>query len=213
MSSFLNLFKICSLIVALDLENYDYNKNSKTLIRPTEGTIIERLPPRIEIRKDLEIEIPHILVFIDDPKNTVIDPLFKENLENIYDFELMMDSGHIKGYKIDNKDLIDNIAENLKKLINKDEEPILYAMGDGNHSFATAKSVWEELKKNAEDKEKIMDHPARYALVELVNLHDPGIVFEPIHRILFNIDTGNIFKEMEIFYKEQGSELIIKYML
>ncbi len=204
------------LIVALDLEMYSYETGSETLIRATEGTIVARLPSRIKVRQNAPIELPHIMVVIDDPDKTVIEPLFEEELEKAYDFELMMDSGHIKGYKIDNEEMIDKIAQKLilladRELFNKkygvcDTGVLLYAMGDGNHSFATAKAIWEKLKEDAEDREAIMSHPARFALVELVNVHDPGLVFEPIHRVMFNIDLDQLFEKMNAFYNQMGCE-------
>jgi uncharacterized protein (DUF1015 family) len=208
------------LVVALDLEHYDFREGSETLIRATEGTIVDRLPPRIKVRKDAPIELPHIKVLIDDPDKTVIEPLFDMGLEKIYDFELMMESGHIKGYRVANENIINTIAEKLTKLSDpetfnqkhtvENQAVLLYAMGDGNHSFATAKSIWEELKKNAESTEKIMSHPARFALVELINLHDKGLEFEPIHRVVFNVDTKDLYEKMNAFYSAQGSELSIK---
>jgi uncharacterized protein (DUF1015 family) len=208
------------LVVALDLERYDFREGSETLIRATEGTIVDRLPPRIKVRKDAPIELPHIMVLIDDPDKTVIEPLFEMGLEKTYDFELMMESGHIKGYRVDNKNILNSIAEKLTKLADpetfnrkynvENQAVLLYAMGDGNHSFATAKAIWEELKKSANSTEEIMSHPARYALVELVNLHDEGLEFEPIHRVVFNVDAKDMFEKMATFYSAQGSELSIK---
>jgi len=188
------------LVVAIDLEKYDYTKGSKSLIRATEGTIVERLPPRIKVRENAVIELPHIMVLIDDPNKTVIEPLFDEKLECIYDFELMMDGGHIKGYMIEETDKINQIADSLSKLM---KDRMLYAMGDGNHSLATAKAVWEKKKEQGAD----MGSAARYALVELVNVHDPGLIFEPIHRVVFDVDIDDILKKMEEFFNEQGSEL------
>ena len=208
------------LVVGLDLEHYDFREGSKTLIRATEGTLVDRLPPRIKVRKDAPIELPHIMVLIDDPDKTIIEPLFDMDLEKSYDFELMMQSGHIKGYRIDNENTINIISEKLAQLsdpetFNKkynveNQAVLLYAMGDGNHSFATAKAIWEELKKSGQSTEEIMSHPARYALVELVNLHDEGLEFEPIHRVFFNVDTKDMFEKMDAFYSAQGSELSIK---
>jgi len=208
------------LVVGLDLEHYDFREGSKTLIRATEGTIVDRLPPRIKVRKDAPIELPHIMVLIDDPDKTVIEPLFDMDLEKIYDFELMMESGHIQGYRVDNENIINTIAEKLAQLSDpetfnqkynvENQAVLLYAMGDGNHSFATAKAIWEELKKSDQSTEEIMSHPARYALVELVNLHDEGLEFEPIHRVVFNVDTKDMFEKMDAFYSAQGSELSIK---
>lgn len=183
------------LMLALDLEQYDYNKGSTSLIRATEGTIIERLPPRMRIREGAVLELPHILVLIDDPKKTVIEPLVnqKDRLQKIYDFELMLGSGHLAGYFIDKPGLENQIVRSLEKLaepagfakkyqLDSSQKVLLFAMGDGNHSLATAKAIWEKIKSNVG-----MDHPARYALVEIENVHDEGLEFEPIHRVLFNV--------------------------
>ena len=199
------------LIVCLDLDKYDYNKGSKTLIRATEGTILERLPPRIAIRKDAPIESPHVMVLLDDPKGKVVDILTekKEDMEKLYDFELMEKGGHIEGYLVKKK-FEKKIVKGLEKLASqkvfnkkyklKEDHPILlYAMGDGNHSLATAKSIWEELKRTTSDREETMVDPRRYALVELVNIHDESLEFEAIHRVLFNLNK-DIVKEMKSFY-------------
>lgn len=182
------------LVVALDLECYDYNKGSQTLIRATEGTILDRLPPRMEVRRGAPIELPHILVLYDDPEMKVLEQvqLHKHELEIAYDLDLMQGSGHLTGRWVDQPDLIASIKTALSDLIEPTTyatkydlpgtmPPLLFAMGDGNHSLATAKAIWEEQKPHVG-----MDHPARYALVELVNLHDPSLKFEAIHRVLFN---------------------------
>lgn len=200
------------LVLAIDLEKYDYSPDSQTLIRATEGTIIDRLPPRMEIREDASLELPHIIVLIDDPEKKVIEPLEEiKNSENkLYDFKLMMDSGHLTGYRVP-PEYADQVALNLEKLadpeffknkyqVNDDYGVLLFAMGDGNHSLATAKAIWEK-KKN----EVGMDHPARYALVELNNVHDSSLVFEPIHRVLFNLQK-DLITELSEFY---GSKLNI----
>ena len=207
------------LVVALDLEKYDYSKGSKTLIRATEGTIVDRLPPRIKVRQNASIELPHIMVLIDDPEKTVIEPLFAKNPEKIYDIDLMKDSGHISGYMIDDEETINEIAEKLTALTEPslfqskyavvDDSPLLYAMGDGNHSLATAKAIWEKIKEDATDKTSVMDNPARYALVELVNLHDGGLEFEAIFRAIFNIDPSDMLDKMKKFYADQNSEVTI----
>jgi hypothetical protein len=182
------------LIVALDLEQYSFSKGSKSLIRATEGTILDRLPPRIKIRKDAPLEIPHILVLIDDPQGTVIEPLsdLKSSMQTLYDFDLMQSGGHLAGYRISNPQVENQIADALKALLQPDhfqqkynvdesEAPFLFAVGDGNHSLATAKSVWDEVKANRSEND-----PARFALVELINIHDAALEFEPIHRLLKN---------------------------
>ena len=204
------------LIVALDLDKYDYTKGAKSLIRSTEGTILDRLPPRIKVRQNAPIELPHIMVLVDDPQRTVIEPLFDENLETVYDFDLLENGGHLKGYRIDQPELIKQVAAALERLADPDDyrakydvegEVMLYAMGDGNHSFATAKAIWEKLKKEADDPAQIMNHPARYALVELVNVHDPGLEFEAIHRVLFDVDCDHLRRQMESFFSGRGTPL------
>ena len=204
------------LIVALDLEHYDYSANSKSLIRATEGTIVERLPPRIKVRENAKIELPHIMVLIDDPEKTVIEPLFQLDLEKVYDFDLMLNGGHIQGYMIDNPNHINAIAKAITNLAGSDinnavdeRDILLFAMGDGNHSFATAKAIWEKNKAEATD-DSIMEHPSRYALVELVNLHDEGLEFEAIHRVLFKISPEKVLERMERFFLEGGMEPFFK---
>lgn len=182
------------IMLALDLECYDYTPGSQTLMRATEGTILDRLPPRMRIRRAAALELPHILVLIDDPHGTVIEPLAarKAALPRLYDTDLMLGSGHLSAYSLGDPALEAGVAQALGALadpeffqsrygVGADKDVLLFAMGDGNHSFATAKAIWEELKPTVG-----MDHPARYALVELVNLHDPSLQFEPIHRVLFN---------------------------
>ncbi len=199
------------LVVAIDLEHYDFNKGSQTLIRATEGTIMDRLPPRIKVRQDATIELPHIMVLIDDPQHTVIEPLFEKNPQPLYDFELMMDSGHIKGYAIDTPELIRQAVDTLTQLADpqvfadkynaQGRDVLLYAMGDGNHSLATAKAIWEKIKEEADDIQSVMDNPARFALVELVNIHDEGLQFEPIHRVIFNVKPEQLLKAMQAHFK------------
>ncbi|MEA4811970.1 MAG: DUF1015 domain-containing protein [Anaerolineaceae bacterium] len=193
------------LMVALDLETYDFNKGSQTLIRATEGTILDRLPPRMQVRRGASLEMPHIMVLYDDAHQSVLKEAqkVKESLTVCYDFDLMMGSGHLKGYLIEDEKLVEEIMRQLAKLIEPNtyiqhygnveaDHPLLFAMGDGNHSLATAKAIWEELKPNVG-----MNHPARYALVELVNLHDPSLQFEGIHRVMFNVDKNFLSKLLE----------------
>lgn len=183
------------LVLALDLEQYDYNKGSQSLIRATEGTILDRLPPRIRIREGATLELPHILVLIDDPQRSVIEPVGARagELPKVYDFALMQGSGHLRGYRVENPELEAQVIAALEKLadpqafaakygVGSDQGVLLFAMGDGNHSLATAKAIWEKIKSTVG-----MDHPARYALVELENVHDEGLEFEPIHRVLFDV--------------------------
>jgi hypothetical protein len=173
------------LMLALDLERYEYTPGAASLVRATEGTIVERLPARTKIRAGAALEVPHILVLIDDPGRTVVEPVAaaKGRLEPLYDFELMLGSGHLVGYAVGDAGLEEQVVRGLRGLAGEaGGQPLLFAAGDGNHSLAAAKVLWEELKPNAG-----MDHPARYALVEVVNVHDEGLGVEPIHRVLFGL--------------------------
>ena len=190
------------LMVALDLEHYDYCDGSQELIRTTEGTVLGRLPPRIEVRQRARIEVPHIMVLIDDPKCTVIEPLFSEERPSLYDGELMLDGGHVRGFHIGDVASIERVAASLAAL-KRGEPSFLYAMGDGNHSFATAKAVWEQIKAEASSPDSVLDHPARYALVELVNIHDEGLEFEPIHRVVFGVDVEQLMAAAASFFAAQ----------
>ena len=191
------------LVVALDLEQYDYRDGAQKLIRTTEGTDQSRLPPRIQVREKAPLETPHIMVLIDDLQQTVIEPLGEKDLELVYDFELMLGGGRLRGWHIDDGALIDEIAGHIARLA-YGEPPLIYAMGDGNHSFATARAVWERLKVQAEDERQIMNHPARYALAELVNVHDEGLEFAPIHRVVFGVDAVDLLRAMETHYIGNG---------
>jgi hypothetical protein len=202
------------LVVCLDLEQYDFRREATSLIRATEGTILERIPPRVRIREGAPIEIPHIMVLVDDPENIVIGTITRKQAElnKLYEFDLMMDSGHLSGFLVDKPELETRVINSLKELADPDvfakkylscrgTPVILFAMGDGNHSLATAKTIWEKTKESSLDKTAVLNSPLRYALVELVNLHDEALVFEPIHRALFDLAPGrDVFKEMGSFY-------------
>ena len=196
------------LIGCVDLEEYDYRKGAETLIRATEGTVLERIPPRVAIRRNAEIEMPHIMILIDDPNRTVIDPIANEasKLEVAYDFDLMMNSGHVKGYFV-NGNVYDGINSALSHLASKeamtekygiDASPLLFAVGDGNHSLATAKSLYEEIKASV-GIDAAKKHPARYALCEIVNLHDTALDFEPIYRAVFGVDPKEFATEFKAY--------------
>jgi len=196
-----NGVKRLGIVGAVDLEEYDYQKGSQTKIRATEGTVLSRIPPRLKVRQDALIELPHIMMLIDDIDCDIIEynEAIKSSFETVYDFDLAMDSGHITGYKM-SKDACDLLDEKLHKLDSVDafnkkygvnmEHPLIFAMGDGNHSLATAKTYYENLKKEIGEAAK--ESPARFALCELVNLHDKSLEFEAIHRVVFNFD-GNVF--------------------
>lgn len=206
------------LVMALDLEKYDYRKGSGTLIRATEGTIVERIPPRLRIREGAAVELPHILVLIDDPEETVIEPLTAqaEKLPLLYDTDLMLCGGHISGRLVSGEKEIVGVLEALTALSDKaafekkygSKPVLLFAMGDGNHSLATAKANWEKIKATLPEEQR-EDHPARYALIELNNVHDKGIVFEAIHRNVFGIPGEKLVEALLQKLREQngGAEI------
>lgn len=181
------------LVGAIDLEEYDYHKGSTSRVRATEATVAERIPPRLKIRENAEIELPHIMILIDDELKTVIEPLANTSLEKVYDFELMLGGGHARGYLVP-EEMHEKIDSALFRL--SERSPMLYAMGDGNHSLATAKEYYEKLKREKPGKD-LSDHPARYALCEIVNLHSEALEFEAIHRILTDVDTADLLEKME----------------
>lgn len=178
------------LILAIDLEDYSYERGVKCSIKASEATIVERIPPRLKIREDAPIELPHTLVLFDDPDKTIIEPLYanRDSLPCVYDFELNQDGGHIRGYQI--KD-VDKVVKQFEALYKKNNNGLMFVVGDGNHSLATAKAHWEKIKKTLSEKER-ENHPARFALVEANNVYDDGIIFEPIHRIVFNAESDFI---------------------
>ena len=190
------------LIGMVDLDQYDFTPGSGALIRATEGTVLDRIPPRARVRRNAPIELPHVMLLIDDPDKTVIEPLTAaaDTMEKLYDFDLMQNGGHIRGYKLSDKQ-IDAVAASLEGLTTDEAmqkkygvsgvAPLLFAVGDGNHSLATAKACYEEQKKG-KTPEEYLALPARYALVEVVNNHDDALQFEPIHRVLFNVDCGAV---------------------
>jgi hypothetical protein len=204
-------------MVCLDLECYDYGRAAKSLIRATEGTILERIPPRVRIREGAPLEIPHIMVLIDDPEDAVIGPLAasKKGLARLYNFDLMMESGHLTGYRVKNERLEGGVIRALQALadptafadkyrLRPGTPVLLYAMGDGNHSLATAKTIWEKTKDRAGGLKAVVSSALRYSLVELVNLHDQALVFEPIHRVLFDVSAGrDVLEEMKAFYGQR----------
>lgn len=194
------------IVGAIDLEQYDYTKGSTSQVRATEATVVERIPPRVKVRKSAPVELPHIMILIDDEKKQVIEPIagMKDSLKKLYGFDLMQGGGHIDAW------LLDSLAQEavfgeLDKLADRnafnrrygltDAEPLVYAMGDGNHSLATAKAFYEQLKAENPDKD-MSRHPARYALAEIVNLHSPALNFEAIHRIVTGVDEGKLIADI-----------------
>jgi len=209
------------LLLSIDLEKYDYHPGSNSLIRATEGTILERIPPRVKIREGAALEVPHIMILIDDESNSVIGPAtdHKKDFSKLYDFNLMFNSGRLTGYLIDQPKVEKMIIAGLEKLADpqsfslkynlpEDTPLLLFAVGDGNHSLATAKTIWEKIKASSPDPEIIKNSPLRYALVEVVNLHDESLIFEPIHRLLFEVKSPeNLGKDLREFF---GEEIEIK---
>lgn len=205
-----NGVKRLGIVGMVDLEEYDYTAGSKTKIRATEGTVVSRIPPRLKVRKDAPVELPHIMLLIDDETCDIIESnaALTDTFQKVYDFDLMQDSGHITGYKL-SEDAANALDQKLAALSDLDSfnkkygvsesAPLVYAMGDGNHSLATAKTYYENLKKEVgEDVAK--NSPARYALCELVNLHDKSLVFEAIHRVIFDSDGAAFLKALEQEY-------------
>ena len=181
------------LMVALDLEQYSWQPDARSLIRATEGTILDRLPPRVAIRQNAPLELPHIMVLVSDDDRRLIEPLAAatDRLTPLYDSELMLEGGRVSGWAVTTQIDLEHVADALQRLraALDPANPLLFAMGDGNHSFATAKSIWNEVSQTLTPEQRV-DHPARFCLVELENIYDPGLEFEPIHRVLFGTDRA-----------------------
>ena len=200
------------LVIAIDLDDYEYEPGKKGKIAATEKTVPERIPPRVRIREQAPIELPHVLVLVDDQGQDIIKNLYnnRKKFKKLYDFKLNMNGGYIKGYEIKNTKPIIEAIESLPNDLN-------LIVGDGNHSLASAKVCWENIKKNLNDEEK-KTHPARYALVELISLYDEGLTFEPIHRVLFNVDMSILQMlenklsgkgKLEVFFNNQVYNLSV----
>ena len=195
------------LVGAIDLDCYDYNKGAKSLVRATEGTVLDRIPPRVKIREGATVELPHIMILIDDPDRTVIEPIIDkaESFETAYDFDLMQNGGHSLGKFLPETELcrVNDALEALCEKASREQScdaPLVFAMGDGNHSLATAKACWEKLKPALTEAERA-SHPARYALCEIVNIHDAALEFEPIYRVPFGVDAKAVITEFELYLK------------
>lgn len=192
--------KRIGLIGAIDLEQYDFTENSKALVRATEGTIKERIPPRLKIRENAAAEFPHVMVLFDDERREINEKLYdnRNSLKKLYDFELNMGGGKIEGYFVEKTEAV---LESFSRLLDTERlikkygkaDPFVFAVGDGNHSLATAKEHWNKVKATLSDEEK-KTHPARFALAEFVNVYDDGIYFEPIYRFVNGIDVDLFVK-------------------
>ena len=199
------------IVGAIDLEDYDFKKGSSSLIRATEGTVLERIPPRVKIRENAPMELPHIMLLIDDPEKTVIEPIAEHPGKLLYDFDLMQNSGHLTGYQLEREqqervqNAIAALADPARFEKKYPGKPVLlFAVGDGNHSLATAKTCWENVKKTLTPEEQ-KNHPARFALAELVNLHDSSLEFEPIHRVVFGVDPEKLLKALKAYYPDTSA--------
>lgn len=194
------------LVGAIDLEAYDYNKGSTSPVRATEGTVLERIPPRVAVRRGAQIELPHVMLLIDDPDRTVIEPSFGHAVKPIYDFDLMQNGGHVRGSLLSEAEQA-RVMGALAALVTPDAmqakygssalAPLLFAVGDGNHSLASAKAYYEEIKAAIGD--AALTHPARYALAEVVNVHDAALDFEPIYRVVFGADPADLLSSFRAY--------------
>ena len=199
------------LMAAIDLEGYSFEPGNKNICRATEGTVLSRIPPRVRIRANSPLELPHIMILIDDPHGLTIEKAFDmaetEGLKPLYDTDLMLGSGHITGTFIpDGSAIAESIVNGLTALKAANSDGLLFLVGDGNHSLASAKAHWENVREGLSENEK-KDHPARFALAEIVNIHDKGLDFEPIHRVIFNISGEEFLSKAKEFFKDSGMEL------
>lgn len=196
------------LLGALDLEQYDYRAGADSPVRATEGTVESRLPARMRIRAGAALELPHVMVFLDDPADGVIGSCSKELEAPLYDFPLLAGGGHLRGWRVSGP-AADRVDAALSALTERAEAaarregraPLVFAMGDGNHSLATAKRCWEELKASLSPAERL-SHPARWSLVELVNIHEPSITFEPIHRVVWSGNPAAFVDELRAHFAQ-----------
>ena len=197
------------IVGAFDLEYYDWHEGTVSPIRATERTVEDRLPPRVRVREKAELEMPHIMVFMDDAENAVMNSVRKG--EMLYDFELMQGGGHISGWLVSDNEALQSalsslsVPEMLTEKYGNADAPIIFAMGDGNHSIAAAKQHWENVKK-ALSPEMLESCPARYALAELVNIHDEAIVFEPIHKLVFDSDPKDFMRAAREYFADRLGE-------
>lgn len=199
------------LMAAIDLEGYSFEPGNKNICRATEGTVLSRIPPRVRIRANSPLELPHIMILIDDPEGITIERAFdmarNEGLTPLYDTDLMLGSGHISGTFIaDGTPVAESIINGLSTLKSRNSDGLLFLVGDGNHSLASAKAHWENIRDGLSEEER-KTHPARFALAEIVNIHDKGLDFEPIHRVVFNISAEEFISRAKEYFKDNGIRL------
>lgn len=204
------------LVGAVDLEAYDYAPGTQPAIRPSESTVVERIPPRLKVRRGALLETPHVMMLADDPGKTLIEPigLQKDKLPLLYDGELMLGGGHLRGWAVEDPSVIAQIDAALAALADPaafdrhwpaaaGQTPMVLAVGDGNHSLATAKAYWEELKPTLTEEERL-HHPARWCLAEVCNVHSPAIEIEPIHRVVFGVSARELYEALDRWDQAQG---------
>ena len=200
--------KRLGLVMTVDLEDYDFTPGTHSPIRPTEGTIVSRIPPRQKVRRGAMMELSHVLLLCDDAERTVIEPVYakRQALRPLYDQDLMLEGGHIRGWAVEDEAILDGIDAAIRRLKERlPQEGILFAVGDGNHSLATAKAHWLEVKQHLPQAEWA-DHPARFAMVELNNIYDDALIFEPIHRVIFGVTQAQVLSCLKDADLTEGAE-------
>jgi len=208
------------LIGAVDLEAYDYEPGSDALVRATEGVVLSRIPPRVAVRKNAPIELPHVMLLVDDPHRMIIEPLSARTgeMELLYDFDLMEGGGHIKGWLLtpELKERVLRALNTQRDRVEQETVGLLFAVGDGNHSLAAAKACYER-RKEMTDRSQWPSLPSRYALCELVNLHDEGVDFEPIHRVVFGVKPEELLDALMEYYpsalRGRGEGQVISFVI
>ena len=207
------------LVGAVDLEQYSFKKGSKPAIRPSESTVVARIPPRLKIRRGAQLETPHVMMLADDEACTLIEPIaaHKAELPLLYDGALMLNGGHLAGWAVEDPALVEQINTALANLGDAaafaarwpaaaGQPPMTLAVGDGDHSLATAKAYWEELKPTLPPEQQ-QTHPARWCLAEVCNVHSPAIEIEPIHRVLFGVDANTVAADFGSWLEQHGAAL------